>query len=153
MSWPNNMEAALTKPDDKVIEALRASLKEAERLRQRNRQLASAVRAPLAIVAMSCRLPGGVHEPEELWELLATGRDAISGFPEDRGWDLDRMAAPALTLGEPEYVPAGGFMTAAADFDPEFFRISPREALGMDPQQRLVLETAWEALERTGIPA
>jgi len=143
----------LTQPDDKVIEALRASLKEAERLRQRNRQLASAVRAPLAIVAMSCRLPGGVHEPEELWELLATGRDAVSGFPEDRGWDLDRMAAPALTLGEPEYVPAGGFMTAAADFDPEFFRISPREALGMDPQQRLVLETAWEALERTGIPA
>ena len=139
-------------PDDKIIEALRASLKEAERLRQRNRQLTSAARAPLAIVAMSCRLPGGVHEPEELWELLAAGGDAISGFPQDRGWDLDRMTAPALTLGETAYVPAGGFMPAATDFDAEFFRISPREALGMDPQQRLVLETAWEALERTGIP-
>jgi mycoketide-CoA synthase len=139
-------------PDDKIIEALRASLKEAERLRQRNRQLTSAARAPLAIVAMSCRLPGGVHEPEELWELLAAGGDAISGFPQDRGWDLDRMTAPALSLGETAYVPAGGFMPAATDFDAEFFRISPREALGMDPQQRLVLETAWEALERTGIP-
>ena len=145
------MEAALTMPDDKVLEALRVSLKEAERLRQRNRQLASASSAPVAIVAMSCRLPGGVREPEELWELLAGGRDAISAFPQDRGWDLDSMAARALGLGEPGYVLAGGFVPEAIAFDAGFFRISPREALGMDPQQRLVLETAWEALERTGI--
>ena len=138
-------------PDDKVLEALRVSLKEAERLRQRNRQLASASWAPVAIVAMSCRLPGGVREPEELWELLAGGGDAISAFPQDRGWDLDRMAAAAPGLGEPTCVPAGGFVPEAIAFDAGFFRISPREALGMDPQQRLVLETAWEALERTGI--
>src|ERR1700759_606653 len=80
------MEAALTMADEQVLEALRASLKEAERLRQRNRQLAGAAPAPLAIVGMSCRLRGGVRQPEELWELLATGGDAISSFPPDRGW-------------------------------------------------------------------
>ncbi len=137
--------------DDQVLEALRAALKEAERLRQRNRQLAAAARAPLAITGMSCRLPGGVQQPEELWELLAMGGDAISAVPPDRGWDLDLMTATALSAGEPARVPAGGFVPVAADFDAGFFRISPREALGMDPQQRLVLETAWEALERTGI--
>jgi acyl transferase domain-containing protein len=130
-------------PDDKVLEALRLSLKEAERLRQRNRQLASAASAPVAIVAMSCRLPGGVREPEELWELLAGGTDAISAFPQDRGWDVDSTTATALGFGEPAYVPAGGFVPEATGFDAGFFRISPREALGMDPQQRLVLETAW----------
>ena len=138
-------------PDDKVLEALRVSLKEADRLRQRNRQLAAASSAPVAIVGMSCRLPGGIREPEDLWELLAESGDAISAFPQDRGWDLDGMAAQSLGLGEPACVPAGGFVPEATDFDAGFFRISPREALGMDPQQRLVLETAWEALERTGI--
>ncbi|HEU5392688.1 MAG TPA: type I polyketide synthase [Streptosporangiaceae bacterium] len=137
--------------DDQVLGALRASLKEADRLRQRNRQLVAAAQAPLAITGMSCRLPGGIQQPEELWELLATDGDAISSFPPDRGWDLDRMTATALSAGEPARVPAGGFVSAATDFDAGFFRVSPREALGMDPQQRLVLETAWEALERTGI--
>ncbi|MEU5684057.1 type I polyketide synthase [Streptomyces venezuelae] len=103
---------------------------------------------PIAIVGMSCRFPGGVRSPEDLWQLLTDGRDAMGAYPDDRGWhvELGDSSSPADRFDR-----VGGFLHDMADFDPEFFGMSSREALATDPQQRLLLESTWEAFERAGI--
>lgn len=144
------MDAQTTSAPATLLSPTKRALLALKTLQDRLDALEQAKHEPIAIVGMSCRLPGGANTPEALWKLLLRQKDAIAPVPKDR-WPLEAFYHPDPSAPGKVIAQSGGFIPYLYDFDAPFFRISPREALTLDPQQRLALELGWEALENAAI--